>query len=60
MQTIKKQKKIPYTLIGIYLLFSPFIGLPMIIKNAVYVIFGATLLWLSSIDSEEKIENNAS
>ena len=53
MQTIKQRKWYFYTAIGIFLMFSPFLGFPSVIKSAIYVILGAVTVWLSIIEQEK-------
>ena len=55
MKTIKERKWYIYTLIGIYLILSPFpgvLGFPILIKDALSVILGAVTIWLSVVETE--------
>lgn len=59
MQKIKERKWVIYSVLGLYLLLSPFLGFPIIVKDALYVVVGAGIIWLSVIEPG-KIESGAS
>lgn len=48
MKIIKQKKWMVYSGIGLYLIFSPFMGFPTVMENAIYVLLGGALLWLST------------
>ncbi|KKQ82297.1 MAG: hypothetical protein UT05_C0002G0003 [Parcubacteria group bacterium GW2011_GWF2_38_76] len=52
MKTIKQKKWMIYSAIGLYLIFSPFTGFPVVMESAIYVLLGGALLWLST-DSDK-------
>lgn len=59
MKTIKQKKWMVYAAIGFYLMIAPpYMGLPSTTENAIYVVLGAILLWLS-LDSDKEFSKSA-
>ena len=47
MKKLKQKKWMVYSGIGLYLILSPFTGFPTTLENAIYVVLGSVILWLS-------------
>ncbi|MEI6296026.1 MAG: hypothetical protein WCO84_00035 [bacterium] len=53
MDKIKHNRWVAYMFIGIYLMLSPFMGFPSIVENAIFVVLGSVVIWLSVIEPEK-------